>query len=203
MGKNKKTTTLPYLFELHVEVIGFSPSIWRRVLVNGRRSLYHFHDVLQVVFDWEDCHLHLFRVGEVEYAPKERDLDRTQPSQRMTLQRAFIENEEIFYCYDFGDSWEVSIKKTNALETTTAVVPSCLDGKRSGPPEDCGGVYGYANMLDALREPEHPEYDHYCAWLGEDFDPEEFDIDRINRRLAYLAPDPQKKHKRGGRSWAR
>ncbi len=58
--------------------------------------------------------------------------------------------------------------------------PVCLDGRRSGPPEDCGGVWGYEELLKVLNDPDHEEYEHYSSWVGDDFDPEYFNLERIN-----------------------
>lgn len=38
-------------------------------------------------------------------------------------------------------------------------------------------------MLAALQNPEHPEHELYLDWLGDDFDPEQFDLDEINDML--------------------
>ena len=61
--------------------------------------------------------------------------------------------------------------------------PRCLKGKRACPPEDCGGAWGYSDMLESLADPEHEEYEMYAEWIGEDFDPKEFDLDGINAGL--------------------
>ena len=61
--------------------------------------------------------------------------------------------------------------------------PICLAGERSGPPEDCGGPWGYMDLLDVLDDPNDPEYEERVEWIGEDFDPELFDIEKINKRL--------------------
>lgn len=64
--------------------------------------------------------------------------------------------------------------------------PICVDGKPQGPPEDCGGIPGYYNLLEALRDPAHLEHADLLDWLGGEFDPEAFSVDEVNRRLAPL-----------------
>jgi len=61
--------------------------------------------------------------------------------------------------------------------------PLCLAGKRACPPEDCGGIWGYAELLEVLQDPEHPEYEERLEWLGDSFDPEAFDLDEVNQIL--------------------
>ncbi len=68
-------------------------------------------------------------------------------------------------------------------KTAETKLPVCLKGKMNCPPEDCGGVWGYAEMLEILKQPGHEEYDSYIEWLGDEIDPEYFDVDEVNRLL--------------------
>ena len=51
------------------------------------------------------------------------------------------------------------------------------------PPEDCGGIWGYSNLLEIMNNPDHEEYKSYVDWLGNKFDPEYFDKDEVNELL--------------------
>jgi hypothetical protein len=89
------------------------------------------------------------------------------------------------YTYDLGDNWEhqVLIERTQpALDAGR--YPACVAGRRNCPPEDCGGPWGYAELLAAIADPAHPEHADQRAWLGEDFDPDEFDVDAADADLA-------------------
>lgn len=68
-------------------------------------------------------------------------------------------------------------------QTGETQLPVCLNGKMNCPPEDCGGVWGYAEMLEILKQPEHEEYESYIEWLEDEFDPEYFDKDAVNQGL--------------------
>jgi hypothetical protein len=59
----------------------------------------------------------------------------------------------------------------------------CIKGKGACPPEDVGGVWGYYNFLEALRDPDHPEHEMYLEWIGDEFDPQEFDLEETNEIL--------------------
>ena len=91
----------------------------------------------------------------------------------------------LIYEYDFGDSWEheILIEKILAAELGRTY-PICLDGRRSCPPEDCGGTCGYENLLEALGDLHHEDHTAMREWAGEDFDPEAFDVGQVNRMLS-------------------
>lgn len=92
---------------------------------------------------------------------------------------------KLTYEYDFGDGWEHTIEVQKIEEPKPGVeYPVCLAGKLACPPEDCGGIYGYYHMLDAVDDPDHEEHDDLVDWLGDDFDPEAFDMDEVNDMLA-------------------
>lgn len=46
-----------------------------------------------------------------------------------------------------------------------------LDATGRCPPEDVGGVPGYADFLEAIGHPTHPEHEHMRLWGPEQFDP--------------------------------
>jgi hypothetical protein len=93
----------------------------------------------------------------------------------------------LVYEYDFGDSWEHKIDLEKILPADPEMtLPKCIKCVRACPPEDVGGVWGYAGFLAAMADPEHPEHEYYKEWIGEGFDPVRVDIDRINARLADL-----------------
>jgi hypothetical protein len=89
------------------------------------------------------------------------------------------------YVYDFGDDWvhDVVVEKVSSGDSGRGG-PVCLAGKRHRPPEDCGGVPGYRELLRAIRDPRHPEHAEMIEWIGGSFDPEAFDLALVNRRLA-------------------
>lgn len=98
-----------------------------------------------------------------------------------TVKSAFV------YEYDFGDSWEHKVEVLKIGPPQAGVqYPRCLAGKLACPPEDCGGLWGYYDLLAALRDPKHARHDELVEWAGEEFDPEHFDLAEINATLAEL-----------------
>ena len=87
-----------------------------------------------------------------------------------------LEHTKATYVYDFGDNWEHTVTLEKIVPRKKGrQYPVCLKGKRACPPEDCGGVWGYKDLLEIISDPDHEEYDEMMEWLDEDFDPEAFD----------------------------
>jgi hypothetical protein len=107
------------------------------------------------------------------------------PIWRTVLVPSNLKLAAFHYEYDFGDSWEhkILLEKILPFDTKTAL-PVCIKGKRACPPEDCGGIWGYEELLEAISNPKHPDHENMLEWLGGEFDPEEFDLEEINGNLA-------------------
>jgi hypothetical protein len=107
--------------------------------------------------------------------------DDTDYSQMVISDLLSYEKEKIIYEYDFGDGWQHELLLEKILPVDDAIkYPVCLKGKMNCPPEDCGGVWGYENLIAILLQPDHEEFDSRLEWTGEDFDPQSFDIKEIN-----------------------
>lgn len=114
---------------------------------------------------------------EIEYAEDERKVKLSEVESAV--------KSKFIYEYDFGDSWEHLIEVVEIGPPAEGVkYPVCLAGKLACPPDDCGGLGGYYNMLETLKDPKNKDYEDMIDWIGEDFDPERFDIDEINAILA-------------------
>lgn len=62
------------------------------------------------------------------------------------------------------------------------------DSQRAAPPDDVGGVMGYAEFLSAIKDPKHEQHDNMLTWGGGAFDPEGFDLNAIKRTLRFGRP---------------
>lgn len=108
-----------------------------------------------------------------------KDAGRTRLNQVVSQEKT-----KFAYDYDFGDGWRHEILVGKILPEETGVpYPTCLTGKRTCPPEDCGGIWGYAELLEIINDPEHEEYEERIEWLGDGFDPESFDANEVNGAL--------------------
>jgi hypothetical protein len=181
-------------FQIKISLKDIKPPIWRRILVSPEIKLDRLHDVLQIVMGWTNSHLHQFETPLGFIADPSFGLEETKSSKKITLQSVLSRpKSHIRYEYDFGDGWEHQIQLEKVVELDDPVLAVCLGGVRACPPEDCGGPWGYGNMLAILKDPKHPEYESMTEWIGPKFNPEFFDIKAINKRLARLAPPQPKK----------
>ena len=181
----------------HVEIVlnGIEPRIWRRLQVPGDARLGWLHAVIQVALGWTNSHLHQFIIGNRVCSDPTFDLnefDEDPPildENKVTLMDVAPREKDFFYYeYDFGDSWShrVTIKKILVPDPTLETKAFCLAGARACPPEDCGGLWGYEELLKVIRDPEDEEHESMMEWLGGSFDPDAFDRDKANQYLRKL-----------------
>ncbi len=173
------------IYQLQIVLKGAKPKIWRRILVSSDTLLVDMHRIIQTTMGWTNSHLHRFFDGVDDYAPVEFGIEYSKNSRTKKL-NSILKNEKdyLFYEYDFGDGWEHNIILEKILAADKQLqIPSCIAGKRNGPPEDCGGIWGYSDMLEVLKQPNHEEYKDFVEWLGGEFDPEYFDKSEVNKML--------------------
>lgn len=149
-------------------------------------DLAEFHSIVQTVMGWTDSHLHQFIIGDIRYGIPDPDWDDgTIPENGIRIGSILKKPKDwLVYEYDFGDGWEHRVKLEKALPfDPEAVTPLCIEGQKSCPPEDVGGVWGYSDFLEAYKDRSHPEHDNMMEWVGEYFDPDEFNVDVVNAIL--------------------
>jgi hypothetical protein len=180
------------IYQIKVTLKYSRPPIWRRIQVAGETTFHELHDILQRVMGWDDSHLHEFIIGDRTYGGSDYEAG-SAPKRRASGNLALVEvvhreKSKFIYEYDFGDSWQHVLLVEKILPPEEGVrYPRCLAGRGACPPEDCGGMYGYYTKLEALRDAEHPEHEEIIDWMGEDFDPDAFDLEDINARLEWLS----------------
>jgi hypothetical protein len=194
----RKSPTKPtQVFQFKITLIGFKPVIWRRIQVVDC-TLDKLHEHIQTAMGWTNSHLHHFMIAKKRYGdPELLDDDfndfKCIDSTVTKLSKILPKDGKRFrfqYEYDFGDGWEHEI----LFEGCPAAgrdkkFPLCIDGAGSCPPEDVGGVWGYAEFLEAITNPKHERHDEFREWSGP------FDAD------AFDAADATKAMKKGLPNW--
>jgi hypothetical protein len=177
------------MYQIKVSLNGVRPPIWRRLLVPGSLSLKDLHDVLQVAVGWTDSHLHQFVARGTLYGRPDPEFGRGSVNEKGVRLDGVLkaEKDAMIYEYDFGDGWQHKVVLEKILGSAVdGGAPSCTAGARACPPEDCGGVWGYANLLKIISDSSHSEHEEMLEWLGDQFEPERFDIAGINSKLARM-----------------
>jgi len=180
------------LYQLKITLKGSDPPIWRRVVVRSDMPLRRLHGVIQRVMGWTDSHLHRFIVGETYYGTPDPEMmgfgRQTLSEKRYTVAEVAPAVKRSFvYEYDFGDGWEHKIVVEKILPPDPEFQhPICLAGANACPPEDCGGIGGYNELIEILADPQNPEHESMKEWLGYDVDPARFNIEIANGTLNRL-----------------
>lgn len=163
------------VWRLKVELLGFSPSIWRRFDTCAAVKLSQLHYFIQGAMGWELFHLFSFEDGH-GYG-----MVIGTESKLCNICRV---GDTLTYTYDFGDHWQHLVTVEKEMARPTGTYPRLVAGKNACPPEDCGGPGGYADMLRVLAGRRNARRRELIDWLGGSFDPKAFDIDEARQRLS-------------------
>ncbi len=182
------------IFQIKITLKETKPPIWRRIQVKSNTRMDDFHLILQEVMGWHNGHLHQFIVGKRPFQQfigmQDEDafgetFDVTDETRVKLSDIVTAEKFKFTYEYDFGDGWEHELLVEKILLVDPKVrYPLCLSGKLHCPPEDVGGVWGYYDFLNAIKDETHLEHEDQLEWVGGDFDPAHFDVDEVNQRLS-------------------
>ncbi|MDZ4181336.1 MAG: plasmid pRiA4b ORF-3 family protein, partial [Candidatus Cloacimonadaceae bacterium] len=171
------TIAFDRIYQLKITLMGSKPPIWRRILVPANISFHKLHSYIQFAMGWESYHLYGFKIPPTGTKVDESifygkigtliDDDSTRkPKTTKIAEYLFEPKQQIVYCYDFGDDWMHSIELEEIIEPVQGKkYPICTDGKRACPPEDCGGIMAYQEMLEALEDPDDPDYEVAMEWF--------------------------------------
>jgi len=186
------------VFRVQITLLDTSAAIWRQALVPADIRLGQMHRVIQTAMGWDDSHMHQFIKGAREVLFRAADqIDDDGFSlpgyvrppladeAKVRLDQVLPEVGATFgYEYDFGDGWEHAIEVEEILPRPADFTgPVCLAGERACPPEDCGGVPGYEDILRLLAQPpdrddaDDAERREWVDW----FAPARFDLAAVDR----------------------
>jgi hypothetical protein len=180
-------------YRIRVDLDGAEPPIWRLLELASDLHLDQVHHILQTAMGWTESHLHEFASGE---SPTHQLVERYLPAAsiddgldgidetQVRLDELLVDpGDRLFYAYDFGDDWAHTLRLEVVSERDPEAPPAiCISGARACPPEDCGGIWGYQDLLTAAAHPV-PANQELREWAGPDFDPDRFNVDDVNSAL--------------------
>ncbi len=181
-------------YQFRIELVGIEPLIWRLIEVPSNYSFWDLHVAIQDSMGWLDYHLHSFRLLPPRKRkpiligiPDDEFENNTLPGWEVPLSHYFKEpGDEANYEYDFGDGWcHRIVLEGISLQKDGLKYPNCSGGQRACPPEDCGSIPGYYNLIKILSDAKHEEYEDMISWLSNHaknyhpYDPECFEPDKV------------------------
>jgi len=180
------------VYQFKITLKGIRPPIWRRIQVPVTYTFWDLHVAIQDAMGWWDYHLHEFELDDPFSGKKtnigmlDDDIEPFDDREILPEEKCVVgdwfspQNNKARYLYDFGDGWEHEVVLEDILPREKGVeYPVCTGGERACPPEDCGGVRGYAELLEAVRDVKHEEHDRLMERLGGKFDPEHFALAEV------------------------
>ena len=183
----KKIASSQDIYQIKVTLLGTKPPIWRRLLVPSSLTLAQLHDAVQTAMGWQGGHMHEFRAGQRYFDPEYRSMGMDPVENERTVRLSGVLRKtgpKLIYTYDLGNSWEhaIVLEKQLPVDPNTSY-PVCTDGQLACPPDDCGGIPGFYDLVEAIADPNHKQHKELRDWLGYDFDPLAFSIDSVNQML--------------------
>ena len=184
------------LYQFKITLLELQPSIWRRIQVKDS-TLDKFHERIQTAMGWTNSHLHQFEIDGERYGHPVllddgcEDFECVDSTVTKISQIVPKDGKRFrfLYEYDFGDGWEHEVLFEGCLKAEKGGrYPLCVEGERNCPPEDVGGVWGYAEFLEAIANPDHEQHIDFMEWAGE-FDPEDFDAEKTTKAMRRGLPD--------------
>jgi len=181
------------VIQLRVYLEKTKPVIWRRLRVSDQTTLFELHHIIQISFGWKNYHAYEFShygflFGQATGYQMSPQRGVMIDSKTITLESILVEEREnLKYEYDFGDSWVHRVVVERFLKKDEIVkYPYCMSGKHTSPPDDCGGIKAYYNMLNILKNPNHHEHKDTAKWIGKEYTQGTFDKNLVNGQLSQL-----------------
>jgi Plasmid pRiA4b ORF-3-like protein len=189
---------------LKITLDDVEPAVLRRIEVPLDIRLDRLHLAIQVAMGWSNSHLYEIRAGDVGWGEPDPDwVDGPLDARKARLIDVLedVGTKTLRYLYDFGDGWEHTIKIERISDAVPGIAyPRLVEATGRCPPEDVGGPWGYAELLEAIADPRHERHAELKDWIEDDFDPKSVDTDRLADELTALAkrwsrkPATKRKH---------
>lgn len=192
MATKSRLAAIKHVYQLHVELDEVQPRVWRRLWIPDMLTMAKLDRIIQSAMGWTNSHLHEFEIDGKRYGiPDDEEVYDTPTLDDRRHKVGAVLGEAISgfrYTYDFGDNWRHTVTVEGRLlpDESFNTWPICLAGQNACPPEDVGGVGGYAEFLEAMSNPSHDDHPDMWRWVGGPFDPTGFDVNATNAALRRL-----------------
>jgi len=198
------------IYQFYAELEDYKPKIWRRFQVAGNITIARLGYIVMTMYEMNASHLLAIEHERPYLAPSGKQSSRMELIGRYDIPdidgnlfdpdngdatkiklsslKSLEPPSYLVVWYDFGDDWRVRITLERIFsdpDLPGKELPRVLEGKGYGIIEDCGGIWGLADLTEAFKEKNGEEYEHYREWLGVD-DLETFNLDDVNFRLKKL-----------------
>ena len=192
MATKSRLAAIKHVYQLHVELDEVQPRVWRRLWIPDMLTMAKLDRIIQSAMGWTNSHLHEFEIDGKRYGiPDDEEVYDTPTLDDRRHKVGAVLGEAISgfrYTYDFGDNWRHTVTVEGRLlpDESFNTWPMCLAGQNACPPEDVGGVGGYAEFLEAMSNPSHDDHPDMWRWVGGPFDPTGVDVNATNAALRRL-----------------
>jgi hypothetical protein len=188
---NTASDSVNEIATVRIELRHTDPLIWRQVEVPTSITLKVLHDIIQAVMGWFDYHLWEFAIDQRKYGLATDEDWGSSPrlmAGKVRLRDVLKPGKTVIdYTCDFGDCWEHRLTITDVRAGQPGVsYPRYIGGERNGPPEDCGGIPGFYELLEAISDPTHEGHAEAKEWADE-YDPNAVDELPIKHALSRIA----------------
>jgi len=185
--------TADTIARLKITLDDVRPTVLRRLEVPLDIRIDRLHLTIQAAMAWTNSHLYELRAGSAGWSTPYPDAD--WDSDFLDARKARlgdiledIGTKTLKYLYDFGDDWEHTIKiERLTIPEPGVLYPRLIEVKGRCPPEDCGGPWGYAELLEVINDPKHERHAELTEWIGDNFDPDAVDPQALTAEVAALA----------------
>ncbi|HOK61434.1 MAG: plasmid pRiA4b ORF-3 family protein [Tenuifilum sp.] len=166
------------MIDVKLSIVNSKPEIFRIIRVDENINLQLFHEVIQAAFEWSNMHSHFYNA----------DKSILKNEEEILLGNALNKWESLIYVYDLADFWTISISLLATNSGELSKKPVCLQGQGKSPPEDSGGIINYCEVLELLAKHNKGDrqYPLIADWLGENYNPNEFNCEQVNLNFKNL-----------------
>ena len=196
LPKHKFIGPMKQEFHIRIKLNNAPVNIWRELVVPSNITLEMLAYVLIDAMGWRHEHLYQYFGKNNTCYMNSRELKHRNDSFFAFMSRVQYKNSEktslemvlqpkgerLKFEYDFGDSWthDLWVKGARNYAPNEEPIIKLLKAQGECPPEDCGGVWGYARLLELNKKKRKTaEEKERLEWYDilKDFDPEACDLE--------------------------